>query len=252
MNKEQLLNILLPFPKKAPLQPKIISSDDFWDYMRQKVEFCSEEDDIIPAYVLIPKWISWKIPAVYCHHQHASQYHLWKSEIAWIQWNKDQALGLELVKRGYLVLAPDAIAFEERQNFNWWHYFELAKRIIKWENLLAKCIHDIHVWLNYLESIEVVDNNKIWFIGHSYWWRMALVMPAFDDRIKVSVSNCWCVNYKDSIEKNIWIQLDFCVPHITKIWDIEDIIKLWNQSHILISGTSDDKYTTWIEFLSEK
>jgi len=165
------------------------------------------------------------------------------------------ALGKELVEKGYIVLAPDAIAFEERQNSIWWgewHYFDLASRITKWENLLSKCVHDIQVWIDYLVSRTDVDIENIWFIGHSYWWRMALIMPTFDERIKASVSNCGCINYKDSIEKNIWVQLEFCVPGITTIWDIEDIIKLSSSSHLFISWTRDDKYSMGIDSLKEK
>lgn len=205
MNKKEFLEILWPFPKKVALDVKIISEEDCWRYMRQKVEFNSEKEDIIPAYVLIPKNISWRISAIYCHHQHAWNRGLWKREVVWLEWDKDQAIAHELAERGYLVFAPDAISFEERQNSIWWwewHYFDLAQRIVKWENLLSKALFDISVGIDYLYSRDDVDKKNIWFIGHSYWGRMAIFAPVYDERIKVSVSNCWCVNYKDSIDIN--------------------------------------------------
>jgi hypothetical protein len=72
---------------------------------------------------------------------------------------------------------------------------------------------------------------------------MALFAPAFDKRIKASVSNCGCINYKNSIEKNIGIQMEFCVPSILQFGDVEDIVKLVNPCSLLISATKEDKYS---------
>ena len=54
--------------------------------------------------------------------------------------------------------------------------------------------------LDFLIKKNIIKN-KIGFIGHSYGARMAVFFPAYDKRVKASVSNCWCLNYKNSLKK---------------------------------------------------
>jgi len=82
-------------------------------------------------------------------------------------------------------------------------YHELVTRIVQRETLLAKVPQDVSVGIDYLDSLEVVDSSRIGFIGHPYGGRMAIWAPAFDQRIKASVSNCGCVNYKDSLDETL-------------------------------------------------
>jgi hypothetical protein len=108
----------------------------------------------------------------------------------------------ELVARGYVVIAPDALAFEDR---NWSNpsgeaeSFELATRLIQGKTLLAKCLHDVGVALDYLMTRQEVDPLRIGFIGHSYGGKMAIWAAALDERIGASVSNCGCVSFKQSL-----------------------------------------------------
>ena len=212
----------------------------------QKVQFNAEENDVIPAFVLIPKRRESKTPAIYCHHQHANNWDIGKSEVVGLKGDPNMAYAKELAERGFISFAPDALAFEERQNVisgAGGNYFELAKRIVVGENLLAKALYDISIGINYLESRNDVDSNRIGFIGHSYGGRMAIFAPAFDKRIKVSVSNCGCINYKNSITNNIGIQMEFCIPNILDYGDVEDVIRLIEPCSLLISATKDDKYS---------
>jgi dienelactone hydrolase len=160
--------------------------------------------------------------------------------------DSDQAYAAELAERGYLTLAPDAIAFEER---NWStkpgnaEYFSLATRLVQGQTLLAKVIHDVMIGIDYLAERDDVDSSRIGFIGHSYGGRMALWSPIFDERIKASVSNCGCINYKDSLERDAGIQMEFCVPDIMALGDIEDFITLIEPRALMISATSNDVWS---------
>ncbi len=246
MDKFLLLSLIGPIPNKVELQAKIIESVDCGSYTRHKVEYYATEDSI-PAYLLIPKHRTGPTPAVFCHHQHGGNFALGKSEVVGLAGDPDQAIAVELAQRGYIVLAPDAIAFEER---NWTpdksgkaEYFELATRLVKGQTLLAKVLSDVSVGIDYLESRPEVDTSKIGFIGHSYGGRMAIWTPVFDKRIKVSASHCGCVNYKDSLSRNSGIQLEFIVPGILKHGDIEDVVRLVAPTPLYISVTEDDTYS---------
>ena len=246
MNQDQFFAVLGTTYKKQNPQSKILEEVDCGKYVRQKIEFFVDEDDKIPAYILIPKNLTGKTPAVYCHHQHASDRDIGKSESAGLGGDLNMAYAVELAEQGFITFAPDCIAFEERQNEmggGEGNYFELAKRLIKGENLLAKTLEDISLGIDYLETREEVNSDKISFIGHSYGGRMAIFTPAYDKRLKASVSNCGCVNYSDSVDKKIGIQLEFCVPGFTNVGDVEDVVKLAAPCPLLISATSNDKYS---------
>ncbi len=247
MNRENLLNLLGRFPDKSPLNAVILEIADCGLYIREKIEYSVEIEERVRAYILIPKKKAGKTPAIFCHHQHAGNFELGKSEVVGLSGDADQAYAVELAERGYITFAPDAIGFEER---NWAKdepgkagYFELSTRLIKGGTLLAKALYDMEVGIDYLQSRAEVDAEKIGFIGHSYGGRMAIWGSALDKRIKVSVSNCGCVNYKDSLDRNVGIQMEFCIPGIMNFGDVEDIIKMIEPASLLISATNDDKWS---------
>jgi hypothetical protein len=51
------------------------------------------------------------------------------------------------------------------------------------------------------------------------------------------------VNHKDSLDREIGIQAEYCVRDILEIGDIEDIVKLIALRALYISATSQDKYS---------
>lgn len=242
---QKLTEIIGPLPVKVDVQPNIVERVDCGKYTREKVEYFVEEGERVCAYILIPKVINHKRPAIFCHHQHNGEFKLGKSEVVGLVGDSDQAYAKELAEQGFVTFAPDAIAFEER---NWSEdgaaeYYELTTRLVKGQTLLAKVLHDVSVGIDYLSSRPEVDADNIGFIGHSYGGRMAFWAPAFDERIKVSVSNCGCIPYRDSFTHDTGIQAEFCVPAITNELDIDDLAKAISPSSLLISATTNDKWS---------
>jgi len=240
-------------PDPVPLAPTVLEEVDCGTFTRWKVQYATEADDLIPAYLLVPKGDR-RGPAVFCHHQHAGQYELGKSEVVGISGDPDQAVGLELVRRGFVVLAPDALGFEER---NWSdkpgfaQYHELTSRLVLGQTLLAKVLHDVSVGIDYLAQCGWVDPDRIGFLGHSYGGRMAIWAPAFDARIRASVSNCGCVGYRASLERGVGIQAEFCVPGIADAANTADIVRLITPRALYISATDRDKYSRGAQEIAE-
>lgn len=245
LTPQLLRSIIGPPPDVVPLNAAVVEQEDKEGYQQLRVEYSAEAGERVPAYLLLPHGIS-TAPAVVCHHQHASNWGIGKSEVVGLAGDPDQAIGPELARLGFVVLAPDAIAFEER---NWSHpsqkaeYYELASRLVSGQTLLAKVLHDVSVGFDYLSTLDQVDKQRLGFIGHSYGGRVALWAPALDDRIKASVSNCGCVNYKDSLNREVGIQMEFCVPNILDTCDVEDVIRLIAPRALYISATANDKYS---------
>lgn len=251
---DELRTLLGPFPAKTDLNSEVLEREDCGSFVREKVAYNVEATERITAYVCVPKERKGRLPAIFCHHQHARNFALGKSEVVGLAGDPDQAYAKELAERGFITFAPDAIAFEER---NWSDFNdkaeiqELFTRLVRGETLMAKVLHDISVGLDYLVSREDVDAERLGFIGHSYGGRMALWAPAFDDRIKTSVSNCGCVPYRYSLTHDSGIQAEFCIPGIMQKMDIDDVIKCFKSCSLLISATTDDKWSRGAQELYE-
>ena len=241
-----LTKLIGPFPERVPLNADILSKTAKDGYEEWVVHYDLESGETVKAFLLVPIDLKGKAPAVFAHHQHASNFALGKSEVVGHSGDLDQAIGPELAKLGFVVLAPDAIGFEDR---NWSYpsgraeHVEMTFRLVKGQTLLAKVLSDVAVGVDLLCSMDFVDPDRIGFIGHSYGGRMAIWAPAFDDRIKASVSNCGCVSFKDSLVRDVGVQAEFVVPNILSFGDIGDVVNLIAPRALFISATTDDKYS---------
>ena len=131
---------------------KVIKTTNEDGYNRNLIEFDSCNDKVT-AYLLIPKVVG-NNPAILINHQHNGERHLRKSEVCGLAGNPLQAFGPVLAKKGFVVLAPDSICFEERRkggeginplpgdNDFLQHYNEKSYRIMKGENLAKKVLTD--------------------------------------------------------------------------------------------------------------
>ena len=113
--RQTLIRLLGKAPIRAALQPRILERVPLQGLVREKVSYCVEPGQRVSAYVFLPEGEGPR-PAALCIHQHNREYHLGKSEPAGLSGNPEQYYALELAKRGYVTLAPDALCFEERQH----------------------------------------------------------------------------------------------------------------------------------------
>lgn len=86
---------------------------DCGNYTRNKIEYVVN-GRTIPAFLLIPKGKG-LFPAVLINHQHHSQRNWGKSEVCGLVGDPLQNFGDALAHSGFVVIAPDAICFEERR-----------------------------------------------------------------------------------------------------------------------------------------
>ena len=213
-------------------------------YVRERVTYEVEPGERVAAFVLVPK-ATGPHPAVFAHHQHADDYALGKSEVVGLCGDPEQALGVELVRRGYVVLAPDAVGFEERNQDGGTSRTcaqALARRLLVGQTLLGKALHDVRAGLDYLQTRDDVQKQRLGFIGHSYGGRMAIWAAAFDQRLTASVSHCGALAYEDHLVRNVPVQPEFVVPSITATGDLGDVAAV-HHGALLISSTDDDRWS---------
>ena len=119
------------------------------------------------AFVCIPDGAARRAPVIFCHHQHAGQFDLGKSEVVGLRGDPDQAYAAELAGRGYLTVSPDAIGFEDRNwangsNIGW---FELSCRLVAGRTLLADLLQEVSLAIDYAASLPEADPSRVGFIA---------------------------------------------------------------------------------------
>lgn len=174
----------LPGPeRKVPLDAKIVSEEKLEGYIRKKVTFAVEKGDRVPAWLLVPDAAARaKCPAMLCLHQTIA---IGKDEPVGLGKQESKQQALHLVKRGYVCLAPDYPSFGEYQ-FD----FQAAFKRGDYQSGSMKAIWNNMRAIDYLQSLAVVDPERIGVIGHSLGGHNSMFTAAFDERLKAIVSSC--------------------------------------------------------------
>lgn len=217
-------------------------------YTRQLLEYDSHGDKV-RAFLLLPETLG-KNPAILINHQHNREHHLGKSEVCGLAGNTWQAFGPELVKKGFVVLAPDSICFEDRrkdptvEGFDFWQHFdEMCYRILKGEYLMKKVLEDAMNGVSLLSQLEYVDSKRIGTLGHSYGGNTVMFLAALDERIAFScASGCACT-YKNRMLNGVGIEMASVIPGFVQKFDIDDLITCIAPRQLLLVSSDDDKYS---------
>jgi hypothetical protein len=236
-------------PKIVTLDPQVIGQTHLEGYTRVKIQINVEYSgipqwDLMPFYLLVPDSPrAYPCPCVIVFHQHNGRFEFGKDEPCGIAGDPRQAVGVDLVKRGYIVACPDALCFGERQVPFGEKYTGMLMFMLN-RTLNFKYIWDISRLVDYLSTRSDVNASRIGIIGHSLGGQMAVWCAVYDPRIGVVLSNCGIgkINGTDSIiEEGSFQNYAFYIPGIVKL-DVrmEEIIGLiGNRSLFLSAGTED-------------
>ena len=184
----RVLDVMGNFPPgTVPLQNLDISRDKMDGYIRLKVNYYVEAGDFATAYLLIPDNIRGKAPAVIAMHRTVRE---GKNHVVGLSENTDFHYGVELVRRGYVVLAPDCITAGERiyPGYDPFVTAPFDSTHPEW-SATGKMIWDHMRGVDYLLSLPFVDELRIGAIGHSLGGTNAFLLAAFDSRIRAVVCN---------------------------------------------------------------
>lgn len=253
LTREEFRRLLGPVREPGPQAATIEGEVQCEGYVRRLVSY-DVPSGRASAFVCIPDRLAAPAPLVFCHHQHAGEFNLGKSEVCGLRGDPDQAYAAELAQRGFVTIAPDAIGFEDRnwadgENIGW---FELSSRLVKGRTLLADELQEISLAIDYASTLAEVDAKRVGFIGHSFGGRMAMWAPAWDSRIRASVSNCGCISYLESFSRDAGFQADFVVPGFAARFDVEDVLALAPRCEILVIAANEDVWSRGAEDLEQR
>lgn len=250
--KEKVLECLGKFPEKVELKPEVISTTNKGTHILQLVEYSVEMNERVRAYLLLPGELKSKNPAILASHQHAAEFFLGKSEPAGLSSNSMYHYGLDLCLKGYVVLCPDHLGFEDRRppefrrrennhldGGNYERYL-FCKYILEGSTLQAKYLSDLCRGVDFLESLCFVDADRIGAIGHSLGGQETLWLSWFDPRIKAAVSSCGFSQIRTILRDGINHNLALYTRGILNIGDMGDLVCDMAPKPFLMTNGAED------------
>lgn len=186
---------LLPDQKGLPpLAPKITETIEGDGFTRQTILLTVEPGNQLPVDLYLPRPLpkGEKRPALLALHPTGP---LGKRIVAGDGPLENRAYALELAQRGYVVIAPDYPSFGDAADYDF--------NQDRYESGTMKGIFNHIRCLDYLETLEQVDAERMGVIGHSLGGHNAMFVAAFDPRLKVIVSSCGWTPFHDYYGGNL-------------------------------------------------
>ncbi len=162
-----------------PLDVQITDRLEGPGFTRLTLSFAADQNDRVPCYLFLPAGRGdHRVPGILALHQTTNT---GKGQPAGLADSENLHYGLELAKRGYVVLVPDYPSFGDyKYDFNADSYTSGSMKGI-FNHMRA---------VDLLQSRPEVDPARIGTIGHSLGGHNAMFVGVFDERIKVIVSSC--------------------------------------------------------------
>ena len=200
--REKLLECLGgPWPEVCELRPELRETIRRDGYRIESLAYEVEPGDRVPAMLLLPDGVDAgnPAPAVAVWHQHNDEYQLGKSEPAGLAGNPMHHTAAALARQGYVVLCPDALCFEERQNEKLrngdYERFEFLRYVVAGKCMAWKNILDARRAIDYLSTRPEVRADRIGCFGHSMGSTHTWLVGPWEPRLKCLVGNCCLPTY---------------------------------------------------------
>ena len=222
--------------RPPPPEVQLLGEKTLDDHVRRHIRIRTEPDDWIPAYVLVPKNMrEARVPAMICLHQTVAQ---GKEEPCGMRGNGELAFALQLVRRGYVCIAPDAIGFGERipEGAQPYHgSIAFYRRHPGW-SFMGKMIWDVSRVIDYLETLPCVDPLCIGSIGHSHGAYGTLFAAAFEPRISLAIASCGFTTLRSDPRPERWSHLTALIPQLgLYLPDVKTIPFDWHEICAMIA-----------------
>ena len=197
---DRLSNWCGELPARGDLKVEETWRREYATHTEIKLTYDGEPGERIPAYLLLPRTdANPPFPAVFAAHQCACQCDIGKEQVVGksADW-PDQAYGLELVREGFVVLAPDANKVGERYDPKLREPWQRAPTHPagqkccccapggSWGPIRWKPVYDVMRGVDFLSRHELVDPSRIGMIGHSLGADTTIWAMPFDERIRAA------------------------------------------------------------------
>jgi len=214
-------------------------------HTRHHIRYSSAYGDQVTAYLLIPHATtpSGGFPAIMALHPTV---HSGKDDIALRSGRDGRRYALELVERGYVVLAPDTITAGERKadGEEYFHTASFDKQYPMW-SAVGKMLSDHLYGVDLLCSLAEVDSSRIGAIGHSLGGYNAYFLAGLDTRIKAVAVSCGLSTFYGEPDLNRWGKRDW-FSHLPRLEEVKKEGKLNFDFHEIAALAAPTPFFCWI------
>lgn len=229
-------------PPPCDPRPEVVERVDRGDHVRERVLFNTTPDIRVPAYVLVPKNVKGRAPAIVALHDHGGFYLWGKEKIVALDDEPrtltafktrsygGKSIATEMVRQGYVVVAIDMFYWGERRMLldddpaDWrerprdmpdQRVAEFNQRASQNEALVGRTIYSagftwsgVMFWddirtVDYLLTRPEVDPQRIGCVGLSVGGVRSGHLAALDERIKAAVVVGWMTSFPTQLQQKI-------------------------------------------------
>ena len=279
--RAKVLDHLFYAPPPVALLPEIVRREDRDTYVHEYLTFQTTPDLRVPAYVLIPKHVKRPAPGIVLLHCHGGFYVWGKEKVVELareptaltdfkrQLYGGKSIGVELVRRGYVVITIDMFYWGERrmlleddpasyrdpQAMTGDDIAAFNRRSQQGEHLVARSLlaagitwPGVMLWddlrtLDYLASRPEVDPNRLGCVGLSVGGYRSFLLAALDPRIKAAIDVGWMSSFGFHIRQHVVnsIGLTFHIVGLYRYLDLPDLAALIAPRSVLVINGSKDR-----------
>lgn len=219
---------------------------------RTRLRIDCPDGDVMPAFLLVPDEVRDDAPGVVVFHQHASQWHLGKSEVCGLAGDPTQAFGPALADAGVVVLVPDAVGFEDRRRTTSGtdlhpddrdqHERELSYRLLQGQTLAGKVVADAQTATSALRARPEVAPDRVGILGHSFGGNTVIFHAAVDRRVAFAATSGAAGTYRGKLANEVGIDRAEVIPGVLDVFDIDDLTPLICPRPLAIFAGDQDRY----------
>jgi dienelactone hydrolase len=249
--RPKLRGLVGDMPEERPaLNPRTIWKRDHELGTIEKIIFTAEPFSDVPAYLCLPKNAKPPFTFMICLQGHSTGMHNSiavdrDDETKPIEVAGDRDFGLGCMRRGIAALCIEQRSFgerrEQKQERTAQHgcHDATMHALMLGRTLVGERVFDVDRAIDYLETRDDADTNRIGVMGNSGGGTISLFSASLLERIAFAMPSCYFCTFRDSI-MSIYHCMDNYIPGLLKYAEMADIMGLFAPKPVVLVAGKDD------------